>query len=74
MRRLLILSGLMTLLIGCAGTSSKPIYLTRCPALVAYPPALQDKAAEELSLLPPDAATIAMVADYATLRAKCRAQ
>lgn len=66
---------LLTMLFqGCASTSSEPIYLVKCPPLVAYPPAMQDKAAEELDAMPPDAATIAMMADYATLRSQCRAR
>lgn len=58
---------------GCANTNSEPIYVVRCPVLVVYPPALQDKAAGELDLLPPDAATLQFIADYATLRTQCRA-
>ena len=62
----------LTILTACAAAPDH-VYLVRCPPLVAYPPALQDRAADELALLPPGAATLQMIADYATLRAKCRA-
>jgi len=44
-----------------------------CPPLVAYDPAAQSAAAAELRRLPPGSPARRLVADYATLRERCRA-
>ena len=62
------------LLLGCAAlVKSDQIYITRCPDLVQYDIAFREKAANELSALPVDSAAKKMIADYITLRDKCRA-
>lgn len=65
----------MILLTGCGtlAKSSDVAYIVKCPPLVEYTQAARDKAADELALMPPGAATLAFIADYATLRARCRA-
>ena len=70
----LILLLLAPLLMSCAGMDSSPAYITMCPRLISYPPEVQQQAASELSALPPDAATLTLMADYANLRAQCRAR
>ena len=66
---------LMMSLTGCAGVSfdPDPIYLTRCPALISYPQDVMERAADELTAMPGDAAVRLLVADYGALRMKCRA-
>lgn len=64
---------MMLSLTGCALADSNPIYLTRCPALVAYPADVQGRAADELAAMPPTAVLPQFMADYATLRQTCRA-
>lgn len=44
-----------------------------CPPLAAYDAATQSAAAAELRRLPPISPTRRLVADYATLRQRCRA-
>ena len=62
----------IALLSGCAMGNSDPIYLTRCPTLVSYPPAVMSQAADEITAMPPTAVLPQMVADYGTLRQRCR--
>ena len=64
---------LQLLLTGCATGGSDQIYVLRCPPLIAYTAEFQGQVATELSAMPPTAATLEMMADYGTLRAKCRA-
>ena len=45
----------------------------QCPPLKAYTPEFQTKAAEERKALPTGSAVGALVDDYGTTRAKCRA-
>ena len=76
MRNLTMLSlfGLL-ILFPCCGTlgkSSDPTYLTRCPDIAPYTMAERNQVADELSALPPDAATRRFMADYGTLRQRCR--
>ena len=62
----------MILLSGCATAGSNPVYLTRCPDLAVYSQTILDRAARELSSMPPDAALPYFMADYAALRQACR--
>lgn len=72
MKNPLSLLALLMLLTSCAGMGSDPVYLTRCPLLIEYSAETRTRAADELASLPPDAALLGMVADYATLRERCR--
>ena len=71
------MSGLLPVIIllsGCAALGkSEPIYLTRCPPLAAYTQAEREQAANEIEAMPPEAVTPRMIADYVTLRDRCRA-
>lgn len=53
--------------------NSDPIYLTRCPPLVAYTQAQRQQAGDEIAAMAPDAVTPQMLADYVMLRDQCRA-
>ncbi len=44
-----------------------------CPPVVPYDQVTRDRAAGELETLPADAALVAMMADYAVMRAQARA-
>lgn len=68
MTRLSIIA-LTALLAGCATTISDPV----CPPLAVYPPAVQDRAADELAALPAGAALARLIEDYGELRARLRA-
>ncbi len=65
----------LLLAISIAGCSSVPRTATvvRCPPLAAYPADQQQRAAAELRALPSDSTVAGMIADYGTLRARCRA-
>ena len=56
-----------------ACSTPNPTYLVRCPALISYPQAVMERAADELTAMPGDAAVRLLVADYGALRMKCRA-
>ena len=65
---------MIILLSGC-GTltpNSDPIYLTRCPDLIAYTQAEREQVANEIEAMPPEAVTPRMLADYVTLMDQCR--
>ena len=53
---------------GCGST-----VFDACPTIVIYPPEIQDRAADELAALPPEAVLGHMMADYAGLRDQARA-
>lgn len=57
----------------CSSLPAPPVALARCPPLAAYSPEWQRAAAAELGALPADSRLARALADYATLRARCRA-
>lgn len=68
----LLLAGLlagMSLLNGCATAGSN----LACPPVVPYTQDDQRRAANDLSLLPPDSPIINMMSDYAVMRDQSRA-
>lgn len=71
MIRALIVALILMALSACS--TPNPIYVVRCPALISYPQDVMTRAADELDAMPPSAVVRNMIADYATLRAKCRA-
>ena len=71
MRRLATIAA-TALLTGCA-TGGSDVRPAMCGWLVRYPPALQQRAADELDALPPDSTLRVLVEDYGELRARIRA-
>lgn len=61
--RALVLVVLTILTTACTTAPSEPAG-TACPTLVAYSPAMQEQARQELAGLPPGAALRAMMGDY----------
>lgn len=53
--------------------NSKTVYVVKCPALAEYDMAMRNRVADELIYLGDKAATRRMIADYITLRDRCRA-
>ncbi len=69
MRKRLVIA-LTVLLAGCAAAGSDGPF---CPALVPYPPELQQRAADEVAALPPNSVLARLIEDYGELRARIRA-
>lgn len=61
------------LLMVCTAAEPPRAPAVRCPPLAAYAAATQRRAAAELRRLPPGSDLARLVADYGTLRARCRA-
>jgi hypothetical protein len=61
------------LIMFCQTAGPAPAPAVRCPPLAAYSATAQAAAAAELRRLPPGSPVAALVADYGTLRARCRA-
>lgn len=59
-------------LTACAAAGSE-VPAVVCPPVVPYDQVTLDRAAGELETLPADAALVAMMADYAVMRAQARA-
>ncbi|PWC81237.1 hypothetical protein [Azospirillum sp. TSH64] len=55
-----------------SATACAPI-ASNCPPVVEYPSVIEERAANELDLLPPGSAIEELLADYYTLRAMVRA-
>lgn len=62
----------MTLLSACA-TAGSDRGGAVCPPVVAYPAAVQERAAAEIEALPQDSAVATMMVDYHVLRQQARA-
>jgi hypothetical protein len=66
-----LISGLF-LIAGCATTAPRPP-VSVCIPVVAYSPAVQAKAADELDKLPPGSVLAQMIVDYGAMRDAARA-
>lgn len=62
----------MLLLSGCAGVGFDRVAAGACPPVVAYSPAEQARAADEVAALPEGAVIVEWLADYAVLRGQVR--
>lgn len=72
-QRLAVLAIATSLPTGCATVHSEDGRLARCPPLVEYGREFQERAAEELELLPGRSAVAEMIADYSVMREQARA-
>lgn len=72
-QQLAALAIVTNLLSGCATVGSEPRSATVCPPVVEYSGELQERAAEEVVLLPDGSAITAMLADYSVMRDQARA-
>ena len=72
MMRLASIVATVALLTGCA-TGASDVRPAMCGWLVAYTPAMQARAADELNALPAGSALRVLVDDYGELRARIRA-
>ena len=70
-RRLVGLVIAMSLLNGC-GTGGSDGGSVVCPPVVEYSPAIQERAAQEVQLLPMDSSVVGMLKDYAVMREQAR--
>lgn len=61
------------LFVWCTAPEPAAVPAARCPPLAAYDAATQRAAAAELRRLPAGSDLARLVADYGTLRARCRA-
>jgi hypothetical protein len=68
MRRRVALGLVAIWLSGCATGASDVASLGACPPVVGYSRAFQERAAEELALLPESSAVAEMLSDYAVMR------
>jgi hypothetical protein len=59
-------------LTGCATVGFEPGGVAACPPVVEYSWEFQDRAAEELALLPDASAIVVMMGDYTVLRDQSR--
>lgn len=59
-------------LAGCA-TQQPPQYIHICPVVPTYSTQFQQRAGDELALLPPDSPITKMVEDYLAVRAEAKA-
>ena len=71
-RRLAALAIATSSLSGCATVGSEPGIATACPPVVEYSREVQERAAEELEVLPAGSAISEMLADYSTMRDQAR--
>jgi len=72
-RRLAVLVIATSLLGGCATGSSDGRTVGACPPVVEYQREFQERAAQELTLLPDGSAVVEMLSDYAVMRDQARA-
>ena len=61
-----------SLLSGCATVGSETFGMAACPPLVEYSREFQERAGDELALLPDGAAIAEMLADYSVMRDQAR--
>ena len=71
--RLAVLAIATSLLTGCATVGSERRVVTLCPPVVEYSRSQQQKAADEIALLPEGAVLIGWMADYSVMRDQARA-
>lgn len=76
LRKCLTATGIALLTLSIAGCSDEEVrvaVVTRCPALKQYSPEFQRRVAREVRALAAGSGVAQLVADYGTLRARCRA-
>jgi hypothetical protein len=71
-RRLAVLVGATSWLIGCTTAGFEAGSAAACPPVVEYSREFQMRAAEELAVLPNGSAVVEMLADYAVMREQAR--
>ena len=72
-RRLVALAIATSLLSGCVTVSSDGRIVGTCPPVVEYQREFQERAAQELTLLPDRSTVVEMLSDYAVMRDQARA-